>query len=65
MSEIKEYGATTKGMRFVDKLSFNWGVFMFASFAYIMGRWPDDFFYTYYAFLIPTMFTIRWLEFKP
>ena len=48
-----------------DKLSFNLGVYMFAAFTYIMGRYPNDYFYMFYCFLAPTMIFIRFVDYKP
>lgn len=47
-------------MKLMDKMSFNFGVIIFGSIAYIMGRWPNDIFYYLYAFIIPTMMLLRW-----
>ena len=38
---------------------------MFTSFTYIQGRWPNDFFYKYYAFLVPIMIFIRFVNYRP
>ena len=47
-------------MKLLDKMSFNFGVIVFGSFAYIMGRWPNDVFYYLYASIIPMMILLRW-----
>ena len=51
-------------MKLMDKFSFNFGVVMFGAFAYIMGRWPNDMFYTFYAILVPTMNFLRWYDWQ-
>lgn len=49
----------------MDRLSFNLGVWMFCSFSYIMGRWPNTLFYNFYTILAPTMILIRFADYKP
>ena len=51
-------------MRTLDKLSFILGVILFGSFTYIMGSMPNYGFYIYYSILVPTMWTIRWVNYK-
>jgi hypothetical protein len=41
------------------------GVYLFAGFAYVLGRYPNDFFYKFYVCLVPIMVFIRWIEYKP
>jgi len=48
-----------------DKFSFVLGVFLFGVFAYIMCRYPNDFFYTFYKTFIPILIFIRFVDYKP
>ena len=34
-------------------------------FSYIMGRWPNDKFYTFYSIFIPVVIFIRYVNYKP
>lgn len=65
LESIKTYTETARGQKLMDKLSFNLGVVMFASFTYAMGRWPHWGFYNFYSFLAPTMIFIRFVDYKP
>ena len=64
LSAINRYTETLPGMKLLDKMSFNFGVVCFACFAYIMGRWPNDHFYSFYAFIVPMMKFLRWYDWK-
>ena len=52
-------------MRFRDKSSFVIGVLICGAFAYIMGRWPNDFFYKFYSIFVPLACFIRFVDYKP
>ena len=52
-------------MQLKDKLSFVLGVFLCGTFAYMIGRWPNDFFYKFYLVLVPIMCLIRFIDYKP
>ena len=64
LEAISSYMETAPGMKLMDKLTFNFGVILFAVMAFIMGRSStlqhDTFFYNFYAVLIPTMIFVRW-----
>jgi hypothetical protein len=45
-------------------MSFNLGVFIFGMFSYILGRWPNDFFYTFYSFFVVIMILLRFKDYK-
>jgi hypothetical protein len=60
-----EYRETKDFLKLYDKLSFVVGVFLFGMFAYIMGRYPNDFFYTFYRTFIPLLLFIRFVDYKP
>lgn len=34
-------------------------------FAYVMGRWPNDFFYTFYCTFVPLLIFVRFVDYKP
>jgi hypothetical protein len=51
-------------MKLKDKLSFMLGVFIFAAFSYIMGRYPHDFFYVFYCTFVPLLILIRLINYK-
>lgn len=65
---IGDYMETAPGMKLLDKLTFNFGVIIFASLAYIMGRsstlQSDTFFYVFYAVLFPAMILFRWWSWR-
>ena len=52
-------------MMLQDKLSFSLGVTIFGMFSYIMGRWPNDFFYIFYCTFVPLLILIRFIDYKP
>ena len=52
-------------MMLQDKLSFCLGVFIYGMFSYIMGRWPNDFFYIFYSTFVPLLIFIRFIDYKP
>ena len=64
MGKIKEYTNSTPFFKLKDKLSFVLGVCIFVMFAYIMGRWPNDFFYKFYATFVPLLVFIRFVDYK-
>jgi hypothetical protein len=41
------------------------GVFICGAFAYIIGKWPNDFFYQFYLFFVTGMLLIRFINYKP
>jgi hypothetical protein len=45
--------------RTADKLGFMIGTFVLVSFSYLIGKYPHDFFYTYYCVLVPVMIFLR------
>lgn len=61
----KDYRETKDYLKLYDKFSFVLGVFIFGMFAYIMGRYPNDFFYTFYKTFIPLLIFIRFVDYKP
>jgi hypothetical protein len=63
--ESIEYRETKDFLKLYDKFSFVLGVFIFGMFAYIMGRYPNDFFYTFYKTFIPLLIFIRFVDYKP
>lgn len=63
MHVAKSYTETENFMKFLDKIAFNLGVVMFGGFAYIMGRWPNRGFYIFYSIFVPTMITIRFVNY--
>jgi lipopolysaccharide export LptBFGC system permease protein LptF len=63
--ESKDYRETKDFLKLYDKFSFVLGVFIFGMFAYIMGRYPNDFFYTFYKTFIPLLIFIRFVDYKP
>lgn len=65
VSQIQNFSETAPGLKLFDKLSFNLGVFLFAIFTYMMGRYPNDNFYTFYGLIAPTMIFIRFVDYKP
>lgn len=64
VSQARSYSQTETFMRTLDKLSFILGVIIFGSFAYIMGSMPNYGFYIYYSIMVPTMWSIRFLNYK-
>ena len=64
MQRVKEYTESTPFLKLYDKLAFNLGVFIFGLFAYIMGRWPNDHFYTFYNIFVPLLVFIRFVNYK-
>lgn len=63
MLVAKSYSETDDFMKMLDKVAFNFGVVMFGGFAYIMGRWPNRGFYIFYSILVPSMITIRFINY--
>lgn len=64
MKKIEVYTESVPFLRLYDKLAFFLGVFIFGMFTYIMGRWPNDFFYKFYAIFIPFLVFIRFVNYK-
>lgn len=59
------YTNTTPYMKLKDKFSFVFGVLITVFFAYIMGRWPNTGFYTFYSLVVPSVILIRFINYKP
>jgi hypothetical protein len=64
LTSIKDYTETLPGMKLMDRMSFNFGVAVFGAFAYIMGRWPNDIFYTFFCCVLPAMTFLRWYDWR-
>jgi hypothetical protein len=45
-------------------MAFNIGVLLFVSFTFILGRYPNDYFYYYYSTIVPTMILIRFISYR-
>lgn len=45
--------------RTADKLGFVIGTLILVSYSYLIGKYPHDFFYSYYAALVPVMISLR------
>jgi hypothetical protein len=65
MNQIQSFRSTTPYFQLKDKFSFVLGVFICGTFAYLLGRWPNDFFYKFYTTFVPIMLLIRFLDYKP
>ena len=65
MQHFQAYRSTAPYLRLRDKLSFVIGVFICGAFAYIMGRYPNDFFYVFYTIFVPLACLIRFIDYKP
>ena len=63
MELLEAYTETTPFLQLRDKLSFMIGVIIFGVFSYIMGRWPNDFFYTFYCTFVPLLILIRFYNY--
>lgn len=64
MKLLEVYSESVSFLRLYDKLAFVLGVFIFGMFTYIMGRWPNDFFYKFYAIFVPFVCFIRFINYK-
>ena len=64
MDLLDLYMQSTPFLKLWDKLSFMLGVSIFGAFAYIMGRWPNDFFYIFYCTFVVTLVLIRLVDYK-
>lgn len=50
---------TAPFVRLTDKISFVIGTLLIVSFNFFLGRYPDDFIYTFTSVLLPVLITIR------
>jgi hypothetical protein len=51
-------------VRLVDKLSFILGVLLLIANTYILGRYPNDFYYTFHVFVVITLVLYRFWNYK-
>ena len=51
-------------VRFVDKLSFIFGVFILIIHTYLMGRYPNDYIYYFYVYIITALVIFRLFIYK-
>ena len=49
----------------VDKLSFIVGVFLLIFTTYMLGRYPNDYYYTYHCATVTTLVAFRFYSYKP
>lgn len=45
-------------------MAFNLGVVLFAAFTFILGRYPNDYFYVFYSIVVPIMICIRFYNYR-
>lgn len=64
LDAIAEYSESQQGLRLQDKVAFNLGVCLFGAFTFILGRYPNDYFYVFYSIVVPVMIGIRFYRYR-
>ena len=61
---IEKYMRGAPFVRLIDKISFILGVFLLIATTYMVGRYPNDYYYAYHIVTIVTLVLVRLVNYK-